>query len=122
MQQQAELTATLAQMYVWTTGSRSPARIDGAVGSIAVEIESRVSKQVRAVVLDLVCHSNPQKLLVLVPVHMPNPADNAIQCRNILGRFVNSGDFCVVLLAGTGFQYALADDVERVQALSGARG
>jgi hypothetical protein len=98
-------------------GSCAPARIDGIVGSIAVEIESRVSKQVRSAVLDLICHRSPQKLLVLVPVHMTNPADTAIQCRNILGRFMNSANFRVVVLVGTGDQYAIADDVKRVRAV-----
>jgi hypothetical protein len=96
-------------------GSRAPARIDGTVGSIAIEIESRVSKQVRGAVLDLVCHPCPRKLLVLVPVHMPNPADTATQCRNILGRFINPADFRVVVLVGTGARYAVAEDVERVR-------
>lgn len=96
-------------------GSRAPARIDGTVGSIAVEIESRVSKQVRGAVLDLICHRNPKKLLVLIPVHMPSPADTAVQCRNIFCRFMNPTNFRVVLLAGTGDRYALAEDVKRVR-------
>lgn len=49
-------------------GVGGPARIDGAIGDeVAVEIESRVSKQVRGAVLDLVCHRCPKKLLVLCP-------------------------------------------------------
>lgn len=50
-------------------------RIDGVVGTdVAVELESRVSKEVRGAILDLVLHPHPRKLLVLVPVHMGNPS------------------------------------------------
>jgi hypothetical protein len=96
-------------------GSRAPARIDGTVGSIAVEIESRVSKQVRGAVLDLICHPLPRKLLVLLPVHM-DAADTASQCRNILTRFLNPTDFRVVVLRGSGFEAAVADDARIVRA------
>lgn len=54
-------------------GAGLPARIDATIGDIAVEIESRVSKQVRGAVLDLMCHSLPRKLLVLLPVYMGEP-------------------------------------------------
>jgi hypothetical protein len=53
-------------------GTGQPARIDATVGDIAVEVESRVSKQVRGAVLDLICHQYPKKLLLLLPVHMNN--------------------------------------------------
>ena len=84
-------------------GVGAPARIDGAVASkVAVEIESRVSKQVRGAILDLVFHRFSKKLLVLMPVHMSNPDQTAGQCRRILGEFVDSKDFRVVLLRGSG--------------------
>jgi len=80
-----------------------PARIDGTVGNrIAVEIESRVSKQVRGAVLDLICHPYPKKLLVLIPVHMNNADTTASQCSFILSRFLSAEDFRVIVLRGTG--------------------
>jgi hypothetical protein len=103
-------------------GTSRPARIDGTVGDIAVEIESRVSKQVRGAVMDLLCHAHSKKLLVLLPVHMPNPEDTATQCRNILGRFLESADFRVVVLRGTGDLAALAADVLEVRRTLGELG
>jgi hypothetical protein len=47
-------------------------RIDGVVGTdVAVEVESRVSKQVRGAIVDLVLHPHPLKLLVLLPSTCP---------------------------------------------------
>lgn len=97
-------------------GTKGGATIDGVVGnSIAVEIESRVSKQVRGALLDLICHTYPKKLLVLVPVHMPNPILCSDQCREILGRFLKPDDYRVVVLAGTGFAGAIETDAETVR-------
>lgn len=43
-------------------GAGRGAQIDGVVdGKIAVEIESRVSKQIRGAVLDLICHHCAKK-------------------------------------------------------------
>ncbi len=92
-----------------------PARIDGAVGDIAIEIESRVSKQVRGALMDLICHTNPKKLLILLPVHMSNPEDTALQCRNILGRFLDRDAFRVIVLRGTGDRPALEEDAVTVR-------
>ena len=62
-------------------GTAQPASVDATVGGdIAVEVESRVSKQVRGAVLDLMCHPYPKKLLILLPVHMSNPETTAQQC------------------------------------------
>ena len=84
-------------------GVGRPARIDGTVGgTIAIEFESRVSKQVRGAVLDLICHPFPKKLLALLPVHMSDPATTAVQCRNILRRFCPPDSFRVVVLKGSG--------------------
>ena len=89
-----------------------PARIDGTVDSlVAVEVESRVSKQVRGALLDLICHRHPKKLLVLLPVHMNDAAVTAEQCRFILERFVPTGDFRVLVLQGTGVSPQLEADV-----------
>ena len=97
-------------------GARGGATIDGVVGDlVAVEIESRVSKQVRGAVLDLICHLYPKKLLVLLPVHMSNPALCSAQCQNILARFIKPTDFRVVVLGGSGRGAALEADVKLVQ-------
>ena len=64
------------------------ARIDGTLDqNVAVELESRVSKQVRGAVLDLLCHSYPKKLLVLLPVH--DVEVTARQCEFIFSKFLD---------------------------------
>ena len=60
---------------VWIDYGNGAARrkIDGTItGQIAVEIETRTDKQIRGAVLDLICHPFPQKLLIIVPIHMTN--------------------------------------------------
>ncbi len=91
-------------------GTGHPARIDAIVGDIAVEVESRVSKQVRGAVLDLICHASPKKLLVLLPVHMSDPDVTAEQCRNIMKRFCPVNSFRVVVLKGSGDRHQLTED------------
>jgi len=91
-------------------GVGQPARIDATVDDVAVEIESRVSKQVRGAVLDLICHPHPKKLLLLLPVHMNNPEVTAEQCRKILKRFCPDGSFRVLVLKGSGNDPQLAED------------
>ncbi|HYA43261.1 MAG TPA: hypothetical protein VEF34_18310 [Syntrophobacteraceae bacterium] len=118
--------ATRASYDSWGTsvqvdyGSGQPARIDGTVGgNIAVEVESRVSKQIRGAVLDLICHPYPKKLLVLLPVHMSDPEIAASQCRHIMSRFLEQSDFRVVVLVGHGYRDAIKTDASRVtEALS----
>ena len=91
------------------------ARIDGTVGNtVAVEIESRVSKQIRGAVLDLICHPHPKKLLALLPVHLSDAQIAAAQCRHIMARFLNPSDFRVIVLEGSGFAPAVESDSERV--------
>ncbi len=98
-------------------GAGQPARIDGAVGEIvAIEVESRVSKQVRGAMLDLISHRFPRKLLVLLPVHMSNPEITAEQCRNIFVRFCARDSFRVVVLEGTGEVPQLERDAKTVKA------
>jgi hypothetical protein len=97
-------------------GAGQPARIDATVGDIAVEIESRVSKQVRGAVLDLICHPHPKKLLVLLPVHMGNPGVTAEQCRNILKRFCPGDSYRVLVLKGSGSDPQLTEDMATVAA------
>jgi hypothetical protein len=98
-------------------GAGQPARIDAAVGGeIAVEIESRVSKQVRGALLDLICHPYPKKLLVLLPVQMNKPQITAEQCRNILSWFCQADSFRVLFLKGSGRNPQLPEDVAAVAA------
>jgi hypothetical protein len=111
----SEFQDTGADVFV-RYGDCGGATVDGVVGgSIAVEIESRVSKQVRGAVLDLICHPFPKKLLVLLPVHMSNPDLCKTQCTDILGRFLSPHDFRVVLLAGHGAHPVGGPDAVRVQ-------
>jgi len=73
------------------------ARIDGVVaGVVAVEVESRVPKQVRGALLDLILHPYPKKLLLLVPAHTGNPTIAVRQAETILARFVEAASFRVV--------------------------
>ncbi len=75
------------------------ARIDGTVaGRVAVEIESRVPKQVRGALLDLILHPYPCKLLVLLPVYTGNVDTTVRQAMVILGRFVEPTSFRVVVV------------------------
>ena len=62
---------------------------------VAVEVESRTSKQVRGAVMDLICHSCPKKLLVLLPVHM-NAHNTKKQCEFLFARWLSPSDFRVV--------------------------
>jgi hypothetical protein len=90
-------------------GSRAPARIDGAVGSIAVEVESRTGKQVRGAVLDLLCHRYRKRLLLVLPVHMKADVV-AVQCKNIFRRFIDTADFRVLVLSGSGTRSMISED------------
>lgn len=97
-------------------GAGKPARIDGTVaGKVAVEVDSRVAKQVRGAVLDLLCHAYPKKLLLILPVHMSNADTTAHQCRSALRRFVAESDFRVVVLRGHGSNPMPKEDVSLVR-------
>lgn len=75
------------------------ARIDGTVaGVVAGEVESRVPKQVRGALLDLILHPYPSKLLLLLPVHTGNPNTAVRQAEIILGRFLQPACFRVVVI------------------------
>jgi hypothetical protein len=78
--------------------------IDGVVKDCcAVEIESRVAKQVRGALVDLLEHHLSKKLLVLIPVHMYNAEAKAKHCKYILEKYASKGAVVkVVLLKGTG--------------------
>ena len=95
-------------------GTPYAAKVDGTYQKcVAIEIESRVNKQVRGAVLDLICHRYPKKLLVLLPAYI-NVSTCPVECRNILERFVDKKDFQVVVLAGDGHQPSPRTDVRRV--------
>jgi hypothetical protein len=98
-------------------GAGPPARVDATVGDIAVQIEARVSTQVRGAVLDLICHPYPKKLLVLLPEHLRSRGITAEQCRNILGRFCPDGSFRVLLLKGSNSIPQLTEDTTIMAAL-----
>jgi len=96
-------------------GTRPPARIDGAVGQIAVEVESKTPKQIRGAVLDLIFHRCPKKLLVILPVYQSNAETTAHQCRYALRRFVRPEDFRVVVAFGHGDDPRVEMDAEVVR-------
>lgn len=104
-------------------GAGGRARIDGTVaGRVAVEVESRVGKQVRGALLDLLCHAMSKKLLLILPVHMSDPVATATQCRNILRRFVSPKEFRVVVLSGHGSSPRTEQDVTAVRRALGELG
>jgi hypothetical protein len=73
------------------------ARIDGTVADlVAVEIESRVLKQVRGALVDLIMHPYSRKLLLLLPAYIGNPATAVAQTQAILSRFLEPSAFRVV--------------------------
>lgn len=80
------------------------ASIDGVIKDCcAIEVESRVPKQVRGALLDLLEHRLPKKLLILVPAHMNNPEATAQHCKHILEKYKRQGTTTkVILLKGTG--------------------
>jgi len=82
---------------VWLGAGRS-GRLDAYVPDIAIEIESRTSKQVRGAVLDLVLHPASKKLLLIIPIHMSNPGICAKQCEFILEKLTDK-PFQVVILS-----------------------
>jgi hypothetical protein len=84
-------------------GGGRVARIDGALrGHVAIEIDSRTSKQVRGAILDLLLHGARKKFLILVPMYMHNPEACRMDCATILGLFLPHSDYRVVVLKGTG--------------------
>ena len=86
-----------------------------SIRAIAVEIESRVFKQVRGAILDLMEHPYPKKLLILIPAHLVSPPVNADQCRMILEKRCGSRNSRVVLLTGTGHLPNLETDATLVR-------
>ena len=97
-------------------GDGGSAKIDGIIGdSIAVEVESRVDKQIRGALMDLLLHPFSKKLLVILPVHMNNPSKTIKQCNFILGKFLPKKFFQIVLLKGHGDDRREKEDIKIVQ-------
>jgi len=92
------------------------ANIDGVIGDCAIEIESRVNKQVRGALLDLLEHPCQKKLLILVPAHMPNPEACTKHCEYILNKYKRDDQIIkVVLLEGTGHDPKKEEDKELIR-------
>jgi len=84
-------------------GDYGVACIDGVIiDKVAIEIESRVNKQIRGSLMDLICHPYTQKLLILMSVN--SVSNNAVkQAEYILEKFLNdTKNFKVVKLVGNG--------------------
>ncbi len=92
--------------------------IDGVLfGAIAVEVESRVNKQVRGAILDLILHPMKLKLLVLIQAH--GNVYTADQARHILSQFCDAASWRVVSIRGSGDRpdEHLATDMEDLRAI-----
>ena len=98
-------------------GSYISAFIDGVINNCcAIEIESRVDKQVRGALLDLLQHELPKKLLILIPAHMRDPEATAGHCEYILEKYKKEGQTIkVILLKGTGDKPLKSVDKERIK-------
>jgi hypothetical protein len=93
------------------------ATIDGTIaGKVAVEIESRASKQVRGAILDLVMNPLEKKVMILLPVHMANIKMTTAQCNYLLSKYVKPKYFRVIELKGhAGRRNVLNEDSETVK-------
>ena len=87
---------------------------------IAVEIESRVNKQVRGAMLDLLWHPLDVKLMVLIPVHMGDAKRTKAMCEAISMRFAPSARFSCHVLLGTGDLQRLEEDIASLAAVLAA--
>ena len=93
------------------------ATIDGVINDCAIEIESRVEKQVRGALLDLLEHPLQKKHLILIPAHMYNPEATAKHCEYILEKYKKQDDQItkVILLKGTGDNPKKEEDKEQLK-------
>lgn len=80
------------------------ARIDGVIeNKVAIEIESRVNKQIRGAIMDLIMHPYQKKLLILIPAHIGNEENAQNQSEFLLSHFIeNKDNFKVITLKGNG--------------------
>lgn len=113
-----EATEGLARLYGPSVevnyGGSLPVRIAATVGDIAVEVGVGVSRLLRGALLDLICHPNSKKLLLLVPDQLINSSTAAEHCGNILSRFCETDTFRVVMLRGSGSDPWLQEDAATV--------
>jgi GMP synthase-like glutamine amidotransferase len=92
------------------------ARIDGVIYDCAIEIESRVAKQIRGALLDLLEHKFSKKLLILIPAHINNKEGTVKHCEYILNRYKKEGQNTrVVLLEGTGHNEEPVSDIKKIK-------
>jgi hypothetical protein len=78
-----------------------------------VEIESRVSKQVRGAILDLYLHPNKKKLLIIINKH--GNKNTPVQAQAIFEKlFKNKRNWHVLLLKGNGENTCFREDIELV--------
>jgi hypothetical protein len=98
-------------------GGGVSASVDGIIDHCcAIEIESRVAKQIRGALLDLLEHPLSRKLLIIIPAHMYNPANTAKHCEYILEKYKRQGQVTrVILLRGTGNNPKQTEDKERIR-------
>ncbi|MCE9614876.1 MAG: hypothetical protein K8T26_11405 [Lentisphaerae bacterium] len=89
-------------------------KIDGTIGDdVAVEVESRASKQVRGAIVDIIWHPFPKKLVVLIKKYGNNYT--AEQCRVLLRKFAPTTCAKVVSLNGNGSNQLFDEDVAVVK-------
>lgn len=92
------------------------ANIDGVIDNqIAVEVEARNDKQIRGAIMDLICHSLPKKLLVIIPANTTE-ARVVPQAHYLLNRFLEKNcPFQIAALKGMGNAESLAVDIEIIR-------
>lgn len=92
--------------------SAGTARIDGEIDAmVAVEIESRASKQVRGALLDLAFHPHKKKLLVIIKKY--GNEITPVQAKAILEKLCGKHSiFEIVVLRGKGGDPHLGEDVK----------
>lgn len=87
--------------------------VDAVLDSgIAVEIESRVNKQVRGALLDLILHPNNKKLMILIPAHMGDASRTKRMCEVIVRKLKPDAAFACVVLKGKGGNEAFDTDAQ----------
>jgi hypothetical protein len=94
-------------------------RIDGEINhktskqKIAVEIESRVSKQVRGAILDLYLHPHEKKLLVIINKY--GNKNTPVQAQAIFKElFKNKKNWHVLCLKGNGGSPCFREDIKLI--------
>ncbi len=94
------------------------ANIDGVINDIAIEVEARNEKQVRAAIVDLLMHPCPKKLLVLMKPNLKNKKTRQCvnQCRFVFNRLApDLRTYRVIGLSGDGKDHRFEEDVALVR-------